>query len=339
MKNDLERERAKPMRFSGYFRLSTFAFLLGCTLAAGAAMAQPYPSRPIRWIVPFSPGGPSDIIGRFFATKLSDALGKPVVVDNRGGATGIIAFEIAAKSVPDGYTVLQGGASGLTTNPHIHARLPYNAERDFKLITQLVATPNMLVVHPGVPARSVKDLVALAKAKPGELTYASGGTGTSNHLSSEMLKYYAGINLIHVPFKGTGPALTSVLGGQTQMMFSNMLPAMPHVRSGKLIGLAVTSAKRSTAAPDLPTVAESGFPGYETTSWHGVVVPAGTPAPVVKRLYTELRQITQQPDVKDRFALDGTQVVGSTPEEYAATVKSESAKWARIIKAAGIKSE
>ena len=317
------------------FCLLLFAFCLGM---AGAT-AQPFPSRPIRWIVPFSPGGPSDIIGRFFAAKLTDALGKQVVVDNRGGATGIIAFEIAARAVPDGYTVLQAGASGLTTNPHLHAKLPYDAQRDFRLVTQLVATPNMLVVHASLPARTVKELVALAKTKPGQLAFASGGTGTSNHLSWEMLKFYTGIELVHVPFKGTGPALASVLGGQVQMMFSNMLPAMPHVRTGKLLGLAVTSAVRSPAAPDLPTVAESGIPGYETTSWHGVVVPAGTPNPIVKRLYAELRQITQQTDVKDRFAQDGTQVVGSTPEEYAATVKSESAKWEKIIKAAGIKGE
>ena len=172
-----------------------------------AADAQPYPARPIRWIVPFSPGGPSDIIGRFFAAKLSDALGKQVVVDNRGGATGIIAFEIAARAVPDGYTVLQAGASGLTTNPHLHAKLPYDVQRDFRLVTQLVATPNMLVVHASLPARTVKELVALAKAKPGQLAYSSGGTGTSNHLSWEMLKFYTGIELVHVPFKGTGPAL------------------------------------------------------------------------------------------------------------------------------------
>ena len=314
--------------------------LLTCMAAANCqAAAADYPSRPVRWIVPFSPGGPSDIIGRFFAAKLSDALGKQVVVDNRGGATGIIAFEIAARAVPDGYTVLQAGASGLTTNPHLHAKLPYDAQRDFRLVTQLVATPNMLVVHASLPARTVKELVALAKAKPGQLAYSSGGTGTSNHLSWEMLKFYTGIELVHVPFKGTGPALASVLGGQVQMMFSNMLPAMPHVRTGKLTGLAVTSAERSAAAPNLPTVAESGIPGYETTSWHGVVVPAGTPNPAVKRLYTELRRITQQPDVKDRFAQDGTRVVGSTPEEYAATVKTESAKWAKIIKAAGIRPE
>ena len=297
------------------------ALILCCATAASAAVAQAastgsgqaYPARPVRWIVPFSPGGPSDIIGRFFAAKLTDAFGKQVVVDNRGGATGIIAFEIAARAVPDGYTVLQAGASGLTTNPHLHGKLPYDVERDFRLVTQLVATPNMLVVHSSLPARSVKELVALARAKPGQLAYASGGSGTSNHLSWEMLRFYTGIELVHVPFKGTGPALASVLGGQTPMMFSNMLPAMPHVRSGKLHGLAVTSARRSPAAPEVPTVAESGIPDFETTSWHGVVVPAGTPAPVVKRLYSELRRIAQQPDVKDRFSQDGTQVVGSTP--------------------------
>jgi tripartite-type tricarboxylate transporter receptor subunit TctC len=330
-------------------RLQSYLCLVTCALSLGYGWAdaqptstssgQAYPSRPIRWIIPFSPGGPSDIIGRFFATKLTDALGKQVVIDNRGGATGIIACDIAAHSAPDGYTVLQGGASALTVNPHLHAKLPYDVNRDFRLVTQLVATPNILVVHPGMPARTVKDLIALAKAKPGELTFASGGTGTSNHLSSEMLKYYAGIKLVHVPFKGTGPALTSVLGGQVQMMFSNMLPAMPHVRAGRLYALAVTSVQRSSAAPEVPTVAESGFPGFETTSWHGVVVPAGTPTPIVRRLYEALKKITQQADVKDRFAADGTLVIGSTPEEYAAIVKSESAKWARIIKAAGIKAE
>ena len=315
--------------------------LVTCALSLGygGAFAQSYPSHPIRWIVPFSPGGPSDIIGRFFATKLTEAVGQQVIVDNRGGASGIIACDIAAQSAPDGYTVLQGGASALTVNQHLHAKLPYNVDRDFKLVSQLVATPNILVVHPSVPVRSVKELVALAKAKPGQLNFASGGSGTSNHLSSEMLKYYAGIELVHVPFKGTGPALTAVLAGQVQMMFSNMLPAMPQVRAGKLHGLAVTSTKRSPAAPDVPTVAESGYPAYEVTSWHGVVVPAGTPAPIVKRLYTELKRITEQPDVKERFAADGTLVVGSTPEEYAAIVKAESAKWAKVIKAAHIKAE
>ena len=313
----------------------TLSLLCLCSLRA----AESYPSRPIRWIVPFSPGGPSDIIGRYFALKLTDGLGRQVVVDNRGGATGIIAFEIAARSAPDGYTVLQAGASGLTVNPSLHAKLPYDAQRDFRLVTQLVATPNILVVHPSLPARSVKELVALAKAKPGQLAFASGGSGTSNHLSWEMLRYYTGIELIHVPFKGTGPALASVLGGQVPMMFSNMLPAMPQVRAGKLHALAVTSAQRSPAAPDVPTVAETGIPGYETTSWHGVAVPAGTPGAIVKRLHAELAQIARQPDVRERFAADGTQVVGSSPEEFLALVKAETARWAKIIKAAGIRPE
>jgi tripartite-type tricarboxylate transporter receptor subunit TctC len=308
---------------------------LGC----GGAFAQPYPSHPIRWVIPFAPGGPSDIIGRLFAVKLTEALGQQVVIDNRGGASGIIACDLVAHSAPDGYTMMQGGTSALTVNQYLHAKLPYNAQRDFRMVTELVSTPNVLVVHPSIPVHSVKDLVALAKAKPGQITFASGGSGTANHLSSEMFRYYAGVDLVHVPFKGTGPALTAVLGGQVQMMFSNMLPAMPHVRAGKLRGLAVTSAQRSPAAPDLPTVAESGYAGFEATSWHGVVVPAATPAPIVKRLYTELRQITEQSDVKDRFAADGTLVVGSTPEEFAAVVKRDSAKWAKIIKAAGIKAE
>lgn len=318
---------------------SRCSVFLVCVLAAGSAWAQEYPTRPIRWIVPFSPGGPSDIIGRIFAQKLADTLGRQVVVDNRGGATGIIACEIAARSAPDGYTILQGSGSTLTVNPTLHAKLPYDPQRDFRLVTQLVATPNVLVVHPSVPARSVKEMVAYAKSQPGKLSFASGGTGTSNHLSSEMLKFYAGLDIVHVPFKGTGPALTSVLGGQVQMMFSNMLPAMPHVRAGRLHGLAVTSAQRSPAAPDIPTVAESGIADFETTSWHGVVVPAGTPEPIVRRLYTELSRIARQPDVADRFASDGTRVVASTPEAFAALVKSETVRWAKVLKAAGIKAE
>ena len=315
--------------------------LVSCALCLGydGANAQAYPSHPIRWVIPFSPGGPSDIIGRVFAAKLTESVGQQVIVDNRGGASGIIACDIVAHAAPDGYTLMQGGTSSLTVNQYLHANLPYNAQRDFRMVTELVVTPNVLVVHPGVPVRSVKDLVALAKGKPGQITFASGGSGTANHLSSELFKHAAGLDLVHVPFKGTGPALTAVLAGQVQMMFSNMLPAMPQVRAGKLRGLAVTSTKRSPAAPDLPTVAESGYPGFEATSSHGLVVPVKTPEPVVKRLYTEIRGITQQADVKDRFAADGTLVVGSTPEEFAAVVKRDSAKWAKIIKAAGIKAE
>jgi len=318
-----------------YFPLLPFAFSLGY----GSANAQSYPSHPIRWVIPFSPGGPSDIIGRVFANKLTETMGQQVIIDNRGGASGIIACDLVAHSTPDGYTMMQAGTSAMTVNQHLHAKLPYNAERDFRTVSELVATPNILVVHASVPARSVKELVALAKGKPGQITFASGGSGTANHLSSELFKYVAGLDLVHVPFKGTGPALTAVLSGQVQMMFSNMLPAMPQVRAGKLIGLATTSAKRSPAAPDVPTVAESGYPGFEAESWHGVVVPAGTPAPIVKRLYTELKRITDDPTVKERFAADGTMVVGSTPEAFAALVRSESAKWAKVIKAAGIKAE
>ena len=316
-------------------------FLVSCALCLGCdgALAQSYPSHPIRWIIPFSPGGPSDIIGRVFANKLTEAMGQQVIIDNRGGASGIIACEIVARSTPDGYTLMQAGTSAMTVNQHLHAKLPYSAERDFRSVTELVATPNILVVHPGIPVNSVKELVALAKSKPGQITFASGGSGTANHLSSELFKHAAGLDLVHVPFKGTGPALTAVISGQVQMMFSNMLPAMPQVRGGKLHGLAVTSAKRSPAAPDVPTVAESGYPGFEAESWHGVVVPAGTPAPIVKRLYTELKRATEDPTVKERFAADGTRVIGSTPEEFTALVRSEAAKWGKVIKTAGIKAE
>ena len=309
--------------------------LSGAVGGAQAGEAR-YPTRPVRLVVPFAAGGPSDIIGRLIAQKLTDALGQPVIVDNRGSAGGIVGFEIAAKAVPDGYTLLLGGGSGLTQNPSLYLKLPYDGQRDFAPITQLTAGPNLLCVHPSVPAKSVADLIALAKAKPGQINFASAGTG--NRLSSELFKISAGIDIVNVPYKGTGQAVTDLVGGQVQMMMINMIAALPQVKSGKLRGLAVTSSKRSSVLPDVPTVAES-LPGFEVTSWHAFFAPAKTPPAIITRLHGEAVKILKLPDVHERFVSQGLEPVGSTPQELAAYIKSETVKYAKLIKQVGIKAE
>ena len=315
------------------------AGLIGALSVPAGALAATFPDRPIRLILPFPPGGPSDIIARLFSQKLGESLGQQVVVDNRGGAAGVIACEIAKRATPDGYTLFQATVGTLSINPGLYPNLPYDPARDFLPVTMLTATPYLLVTYPGLPARSVRELVAYVKSKPHQLNFASGGVGTANHFSMELLKFSAGLDIVHVPYKGTGQAVNDVLAGQVQMMFMNLLPAMPHVKAGKLRGLAVTSAQRSAAAPDIPTIAESGFPGYESTSWHGIVVPAKTPAALVRRLHDEYAKITRRPDVKGRLESQGTAVIGNTPEEFAATIKAETVKWTQVIKAAGIKPE
>jgi len=291
----------------------------------------------VRLVVPFAAGGPSDIIGRLIAQKLTDAFGQSFVVDNRGSAGGIVGFEIAAKAVPDGYTLLLGGGSGITQNPSLYFKLPYDGIRDFAPITQLTQGPNLLSVHPSVPAKSVADLIALAKAKPGQINFASAGTG--NRLSSELFKIQAGIDIVNVPYKGTGQAITDLVGGQVQMMMINMIAALPQVKSGKLRGLAVTTLKRSSVLPDTPTVAESGLPGFEVTSWHAFFAPAKTPAPILARLHTEAVKILKLPEVNERFVSQGLEPVGSTPQALAAYVQSETVKYAKLIKQVGIKPE
>ncbi|HYH40747.1 MAG TPA: tripartite tricarboxylate transporter substrate binding protein [Burkholderiales bacterium] len=312
------------------------AAVLLSTIAGAHAGEARYPTRPVRLVVPFAAGGPSDIIGRLIAQKLTDALGQPVIVDNRGSAGGIVGFEIAAKAVPDGYTLLLGGGSGLTQNPSLYLKLPYDGLRDFAPITQLTAGPNLLSVHPSVPAKSVADLIALAKAKPGQINFASAGTG--NRLSSELFKISAGIDIVNVPYKGTGQAITDLVGGQVQMMMINMIAALPQVKSGKLRGLAVTSLKRSSVLPEVPTVAES-LPGFEVTSWHAFFAPAKTPPAIITRLHGEAVKILKLPDVHERFVSQGLEPVGSTPQELAAYIKSETVKYAKLIKQVGIKPE
>jgi tripartite-type tricarboxylate transporter receptor subunit TctC len=315
------------------------AVLLMLVSSGTFAAAQTYPDRPIRLIAPFAAGGPSDIMARLVSQKLNESMGQPVVVDNRAGAGGAVGCEIAARAAPDGYTLLLGSSGNLSVNPSLYKKLPYDPVKDFQPITQLEAGPQVLVVHPAVAAESVQELIALAKAKPHALNFASGGTGTGNHLASELFKATAGIDIVHVPYKGTGQALTDLVGGQVQMMMSSLLPAMPQVKAGRLRALAVTSAKRTPVLPDLPTIAESGMPGFETTSWHGILVPARTPKTIAARLHDELVKMLAQPDVRARFTSEGIDAIGNTPQEFAAYIRSETVKYAKVIQQAGIKAD
>src|SRR5688572_580226 len=317
---------------------TTLAALL-LSLATLAPAATPYPARPIRIIDPFPPGGPSDIVNRAINQRFSEVLGQPVVIDNRAGAAGIVGTEIVAKAAPDGYTLLLGPSGALTIQPTLNPKLPYDPQRDFEPVSQLTSGPQVIAVHPGVPAKSVQELIALAKAKPGQLNYASGGAATANHLAMELFKLAGGIEVVHLPYKGTGPALTAVLGGEAQMIISALLAALPHVKSGKLRALAVTSTSRSAAVPDLPTASESGLPKFETSSWHGVLVPARTPRPIVTQLHGVLVKVLNAPDVRERLTTQGLNVVASSPQEFGAHIKSETAKYARVIKQANIKPE
>lgn len=331
---------ATEKSMSSIARLVSFTVLIAAALCAGtAAAANTYPDRPVRLVLPFPPGGPSDIVARLFSQKLGDAFGQQVVIDNRGGAAGAIACDIAKLATPDGYTLLQATVGTMSINPSLYPKLSYVPLRDFAPVSLLTETPYLLVVHPGVPAKTVKELVAYAKTRPGKLNFASGGVGTGNHLSGELFRISAGIDVVHIPYKGSGLGQNDVIAGQVQLMFINLLPAMPHVNAGRLRGLGVTSARRSGAAPDIPTIAESGFAGYASTSWHGIVVPVKTPPAIVRRLHDALAKIAQQPDLRKRMGTQGTDVIGSTPAEFAALIRTESAKWEKVIKTAGIKAE
>lgn len=317
---------------------ATLALMLGAmAIASTDALAQKsgYPDKPIRFVVPFPPGGGTDIMARAMAQKLSEAFGQSVVVDNRGGAGGTIGAEIAAKAAPDGYTMIMvSGSYGVNAGLY---KLAYDPLNGIDTVSLLGTTPFILAVNPSVPAKSVKELIALAKAKPGTLNYASTGTGGITHMTTELFRLMAGVNIVHIPYKGTGPALTDVIGGQVQMIFGAILATLPHVKSGKLRGLAVTGAKRSDAAPDLPTVAEAGVPGYEVTLWYGVWGPKGLPKEVIARWHAELVKAVNSPDMKARLAAEGLDAVGSTPEQFRAHLKAEIAKWAKVIKDANVK--
>ena len=304
-------------------------------IASAGVYAQAYPEKSVRVIVPFAPGGSTDIVARIMSQKLTERLKQSVVIDNRGGGGGNIGSDLVAKAPPDGHTLLIGTVGSLTINPSLYKKMPYNPLRDLTPIAYFGSTPNVLVVHTSLPVKSVKELIALARSKPGQLNYAAAGTGGSVHLAGELFKSLAKVDMVHVPYKGSGPALIDLLGGQTQLMFSTMPPALPHVKSGRLRALGMTGAKRSPLVPDLPTIAESGLPGYEITQWWGLLGPAAMPAAIVTRLNSETNAILQQPDVKERFSNEGADTAPNTPVWFASYMKSEVAKWAKVVKASG----
>ena len=316
-------------------KLSTLALAL-LAVTAGTASAQSYPNRAIRMLVPSTPGGSVDTLARTVAPKLAEKWGQQVVVDNRAGAGGAIAGELLAKAPPDGYTLMMGTIAATATNVSLQ-KVNYDPLRDFAPVT-LVATQNlMLVVHPSVPAKSVKDIIALAKAKPGQLSFASAGNGTGGHLSGELFKLLASIDLLHIPYKGVAPALVDVVAGQVSMTFASLLSGTPHYKSGRLRAYAVTGAKRSAALPELPTMQEAGVKGYESSTWYGVLAPAGTPADIVNKLNAEIVGILKQPETNERLSQEGAEPVGNTPAQFGAHIKSEIEKWRKVIRAAGIK--
>lgn len=318
---------------------STQALVAVMLVMAGNVSAQTYPARSIRLVVPFAAGGGTDIAARIVGAKLSEAMGQPVVVDNRAGASGTIGTELAAKSPGDGYTLLMGSNGPLAINPGLHAKLPYHPLRDFAPVALVTTMPFLMVVHPALPVKSVKELIGLAKARPGQLNYASPGSGSTTHLATELFKAMAGLNIVHVPYKGVAPASTDLISGQVQLLSGDLSTLMPHVRSGKMKALAVTSAKRSTLVPELPTVSESGVPGYEVSGWFGVLAPAGTPREIVVRLNAEIVKGLGSGDVRERLAALGGEVAGGTPEQFADHLRGEIAKWGKLIAAIGLKAE
>jgi tripartite-type tricarboxylate transporter receptor subunit TctC len=311
---------------------------LALALATGGAHAQNFPAKPVRVIVPFSPGGPADFQVRLLAPTLSQAWGQQVVVENRGGANGIIAFELGAKADPDGYTLILITA-GFAINATLYPKLPYDSRRDFAGITQLASGPGIVVVHPSLPARSVKELVALAKSRPGQIAYMSAGVGAPSHLAVELLKTMTGINMIHVPYKGVAPGMIDLIAGQVQASIPTILAGMTHAKAGRLRALATTGANRAPAAPDLPTMPEAGFPGYEAANWLGFVAPAKTPAAIIAKVNQDVMRALSVPDVREKMLAQGMEPVARTPEAFSKYVQSEIAKWAGVVKTSGAKAE
>jgi tripartite-type tricarboxylate transporter receptor subunit TctC len=312
--------------------------LLVVVLLAGAAHAQQnYPNRPVRWVVPFAPGGPTDLMSRAVGEKLGQRLGQLFVVDNRAGAGGNIGAEIVAKAPPDGYTIMIGHVGTHAINIALYRSVPYDPVRDFTPISLLATLPMVLVLHPAVQATTVQELVALAHKRPGELNFASAGNGGPTHLTAEVFKNMAKASIVHVPFKGNAQALTELISGRVQMMFSNPLTAMPHVRSGRLRAVAVSTAKRSPQAPELPTIAESGLPGFDVTPWYGVLGPAALPHAITARLNSDIMEIVKTPDMRERFVAQGVDLAASTPEQFAALIKAEVPKWRKIVQDSGAK--
>jgi tripartite-type tricarboxylate transporter receptor subunit TctC len=309
--------------------------LLVVLLAAGVAQAQGYPAKTIRWIVPWPPGGGADVLSRMLSPQLSEALKQQIVIDNRGGAAGNIGAELAAKSPADGYTIVFAYSGTHAINPSIYRKIPFK-ESDFAPIIQLASVPQVLVVHPSLPVKNVKDLVTLAKKRPGELTYGSSGNGAFNHLTGALFAQLTGTKLVHVPYKGGGPAAVALLSGEITMILGEPATIVGFVKSGRVRALAVTGAKRAPALPELPTIAEAGVAGYEATSWNGMLAPAGTPADIIRRLNADFNRIIATPDMKKRMLDNGYEPVGGTPERFGELIRVEIAKWAPVVKAAGV---
>ena len=309
------------------------------SIAPAPVLAQEYPVKPVRLVVPFTPGGTTDILGRLVAQKLTESLGRQVLVDNRPGAGGTIGVEIVAKSPADGYTLVMGHIGTFGVNPTLYPKLPYDAVKDFQPITLFAMIPNLLSVNPSLPAKSVKDVIALARAKPGVMNYGSGGNGSAAHLATEYFKLLTKTNIVHIPYRGTAPAITDLLAGNISMIITGVPAQLGHIKSGRLRALGVATSKRLPLFPDLPTIAEAGVKGYEATQWYGVLAPANTPKPVVAKLHAAIVKALQGADVKERLASEAGEPVGNSPEEFHAFIQKEIARWAPVIKASGAKPE
>jgi tripartite-type tricarboxylate transporter receptor subunit TctC len=318
-----------------------YKFLLAVSLLSFAApsLSQPYPTRPVRFVVPFAPGGSTDTLARTIGIKLADALSQQVVVDNRPGGNGDIGMLIVAQAPADGHTIVLGYIANLAIAPSLQAKMPYDPTRDFAPITQPASSPNVLTAHPSVQAKNLQELIALAKAKPAQLSFASTGVASVGHLTGELINNLAGIKMTHVPYKGSGQAVTDILGGHVQVMFSGFSSTLHHIKAGKLRALAVTGPERSNALPEVRTIAEQGFPGVEATAWYGILAPAGTPKAVIARLHGEIVKILKQPDVAQKLQGLGFEIVGSRPDQLSAYIRSEIKKWAKVVKASGAKAD
>ena len=317
------------------YGLRLFAGLIA-VCCAQATSAQNFPSKPIRFYTPYPPGGTTDILARIFGAKMYEAWGQPVIVEAKPGAGGNIGADFVAKSPPDGYTILMGASGPLAINASLFSKLPYDPAKDFSPVVLAASVPLVLVIHPSLPVRNVREFITLIKARPGQFNYASAGPGSPQHLTAEMFKFMAKVEMTHIPYKGSGPAIVDLIGGQIPFAFESMIPILPHVKSGKLRGLAVTSATRSPVLPDISTVAESGVPGFESIAWYGVVAPAGTPKDVIAKLNGEMVRIANLPDIKQRLIEMGSSPVAGTPEQFGALIKSEIPKWGKVVKQAHV---
>jgi tripartite-type tricarboxylate transporter receptor subunit TctC len=329
----------KRQPFSVYRPLFAICLVMasGDWTSTATAQTAGYPSKPVRLVLPYPPGGGSDTIGRPLAQRLAENLGQQVVVENRGGANGNIGMEAAARSAPDGYTIVLALTAQLAINVSLYKEIPYDPVRDFEPITLFGTGAYILVVHPSLPVKSVKELIAFARARPGEIAYASSGNGSGGHLAAEMLKSMAGVNLLHVPYKGGGPALMDLLAGNVQVLFATQLVSGPHIQSGRVRALAVSTPQRSPGLPDLPTVAEAGLPGFDSGIWYGILAPAGTPREIIARLNNEIVRVLNQPDYRDFLVRNAVIPIGSPPDELGRYIKSEIVKWAKVVKDAGVR--